>query len=180
VPAHQFRFEILPISLIMSLIAWCAVVGTYIGFAWPIMPRPGWWWPQVPAVVIVSMIFLFGITYKHWRRIFDRSPQLELYADYLRAKQLKGVDIPWKDVRSIRTVDRIGGATQIGMNTKNNLLILHVVSMHTVQLTLDGSRVFGLESRSTVELNLDGLGVPAQHVMALITSLRPEFTNRAF
>ena len=158
-PVHQFRFEILQAGLIMWMLSWGAAVGVYLGLVWPNGFQPGWWWPEVPAVVVVSLGCVFVCTYKHWRRILDRSPQLELYTNYLRAKQLGDVDILWTDVRNIRALDNIGGALEIGMNTRNSLLILEV------------------EGVGTVELNLDGLGVPAQHVLQLIVNLRPEFTR---
>lgn len=158
-PLHQFRFELLPVPLIMWLLCWGAAIGVYLGLVWPNGSQPWWWWPQVPAIVLASLACVVACTYKHWRRVLDRSPQLELYNDCLRAKQLGDVEIHWADVHSIRTLDKIGGAQEIGMNTRNSLLILDV------------------EGVGAVELNLDGLGVPAQHVLELIAKFRPEFTR---
>src|SRR5262245_11107676 len=101
-PVHLFRFELLPAPLIMWLLGWGAAMGVYLGLVWPSGHRPGWWWPQVPIVVLVSLRFVVLCTFKHWRRIFDRSPQLELYSDHLRAKQLGDVEILWKDVWNMR------------------------------------------------------------------------------
>jgi hypothetical protein len=72
---------------------------------------------------------------------------------------LVDVEIHWTDVRNIRTLDNLGGAQEIGMNARNNLLILDV------------------EGVGEVEVNLDGLGVPAGHVLELIRSMRPELNR---
>lgn len=156
-PVHQFRFD-----LATTLVWWCViptsvVVAIYLGAVWPPGGPPWWWWPRVPAVVGSVLLSLLGCAFIFRRRMFDRSPQLELYTDFLRAKQIGDVDILWANVRGIRAFDRIGGAEEIGMNTRNRLLVLDV------------------EGMGAVELNLDGLGVPAGHILGLVASVRPEF-----
>lgn len=92
--------------------------------------------------------------------MFDRSPQLELYADCLRAKQLGDVEICWSDVYRIRTLDKTGTAQDIGWNTNNHLLVLDVAGA------------------GEITLNLDGLGVLATEVLDLIEGIRREFKRK--
>lgn len=108
---HQYRWSInfALLKVVFSAIGWTAIVGLPGLFVWM------WTLDKQPeregAVVagIAGVILLCSLLHsrKYWRRFFDRTPQLELYGGFLRARQLGDEDIPWTQVRNIRGTEEV-------------------------------------------------------------------------
>lgn len=88
--------------ILASLLGWMLILFLPGFLFWGAFgTKPGRELPVVAGIVGVVLACWLLHTRKYWRRIFDRSPQLELHIEFLRATQLKK-DIGWEDVVQIR------------------------------------------------------------------------------
>jgi hypothetical protein len=124
---HQVRYGI------WAALAW---IGAYL-MLWAVLSmlpvmglllekKSPWGWAVLGGVLVGWVVH----SRRYWSRLFDRSPQIELYPTFLRAKQLDN-DIPWKEVQDIR-----GSRYGTGLDPGRERLDLTLVGGKHVELDL--------------------------------------------
>jgi hypothetical protein len=87
---------------------------------------------------IVGLLGVFGLIWtvhsrRYWFRLFDRSPQVEFFPGFIRARQWGDVDVLWKSIVNIR------GRTQaIGTDVIDAAVFLEVTGRGEIELDTTG------------------------------------------
>jgi hypothetical protein len=110
-----------------------AVVGNLVPPAAPVLrDPPGWGLATLAGFVVLGSVLH---SRRYWKRLLDRSPQIELHPTFLRAKPL-GNDILWKDVEDIK-----GWQSGVGSDEGSTQLYLDLVGGRRVALDLVGLNI---------------------------------------
>jgi hypothetical protein len=116
--------------IFVSLAGWFSILLFPAGFAYLIsMDKPYEHW--VAAGIVAVLLVCWGLhSRKYWLRFSDRSVQVALRPEGIWAKQLKGRDIRWGEILSLKGV---------GMPRTGDLAVLYLHTMGgEVRLDLTG------------------------------------------
>jgi hypothetical protein len=126
---HQVRYSvgvalgwIFGYLMLWALLAMIPVMGLFLENKSP------WGWVALGGTVVAWVV----TSRRYWGRLLDRSPQIELHATFLRAKQL-AADVLWRDVQNIG-----GSQSWSSGETTSSGLVLDVAGRGPVRLDLVG------------------------------------------
>jgi len=87
---------------------------------------------------------------KYWKRLSDRTPQLEIRREYLRAAQLGDQVIPWREVLELRGADEPyqNDASALTLITTRGTITIYIAGLDTSVYTIsDQAQAAALASR---------------------------------
>ncbi len=120
-------------QIVMLLVLWMAIFAIPAMFLLESALGPqtisAWWWAAVGGGLLLCWAVHSRAA---WRRLYDRSPQIEVHPTFLRATQLQD-DILWKNVRHIEW-----RAVRSGGMISDSGLVLEVADKGSVWLDLVG------------------------------------------
>lgn len=105
-------------------------------------------WPVIGIYLGIVSVCCFLHARRYWMRLFDQSPQLELYPTFIRAKQFRDVDVLWKSLTHLR-----GMTKSIGSDV------------------IDATIFLTIKSKGEIELDTTGLNVPTTEIFRSMESL---------
>lgn len=89
-----------------SVVGWAALFGIPAAMVWmATLTTPGREAQVVAGYLGLTAVCAALHSRKYWKRLSNRAPQLEFRRDYLRAAQLGGKQIPWRDVVRLRGLE---------------------------------------------------------------------------
>jgi hypothetical protein len=89
-----------------SVLGWAAIFGIPSAIVWlATLNTPGREAQVVAGYLGLTAVCAALHSRKYWKRLSNREPQLELRRDGIRAAQLGGKHIPWREVVQLRGVE---------------------------------------------------------------------------